>query len=154
MNQKQSYYFQKGGGNMPNRFYNPESMPFKPCECKNCPKKENQQGGGALPLRYFNPEADAFSCMNTCKQTGGCAGGCGLPGAVYYGEFRRHEGMHAYNSCNMTDGAASYNQSGGNPIQAPLYFLTDGQPLAYNFNMTDNFSGSPVFDKVGRNAFW
>lgn len=170
--EKQSYYFQKGGGmQMPYRFYNPQATPFKPCECKNCPVggcKLNQEGGGNLPYRYFNPQATPFKpcggstggcgCSGGCgcgQRGGGCAGGCGKDiGGIYYNEFRRHEGMHAYNSDNMTNGAAPYNQMGGNPTHAPLHVFTEGEPLTYNYSLKENFSGTPTFDRVGKNFFW
>jgi len=89
---KQQYYFQEGG-NMPNRFYNPNATAFSNpdnssvgqqcqcpkclaekngggCQCPKCLAKKKQQEGGAIsmPYRYFNPTAGG---------AGGSGGGAG-----------------------------------------------------------------------------
>ena len=150
---EEKYYFQKGGATrFPNRYFNADATPFQPCACAE------QHGGGAYPYRYFHADATPFQpCDCGCnkancgckKQTGGC--GCAMG---YYNDFKRHQGMHGYNSDNMTDGAASYNQNGGNPTHAPLHVFKDGAPLTYNFRMKDNFTGAPAFDHVGLSKFW
>ena len=169
----QKHYSQKGGAiRLPNRFYNPDAKPFDPC----CPVHGNKQQGGGIrmPYRYFHPDAKPFTpCAGGChSQSGGgcpcgCENGCHCdsgctnckcdptghdPYAIYYNDFRRHEGMHAYNSSNMTGG--SYRQRGGNPTAAPLHVFTEGEPLKYNFSMNENFSGGPVFDTVRPTKFW
>lgn len=164
---QQDYYFKQTGGsvNTPYRMFNPEAIPFQPCAGCGKPKRPQNGGGINMPYRYFNPNATPFQP---------CAG-CGkppAPPAVYANDFMRSQGCHDYNSCNMTSGncqgcksgacgkgcglncgcsPALPKQKGGNPTGAPLFLFNKGtNELKYNYNLEENFSGLPVFDRVNK----
>lgn len=141
-------------------------------------KGQKQHGGGIqMPNRFYNPDAPAFSGpVNIVPSgSGGCSanstsnsgmkqnGGSTVHNApIYYNEFRESEGNHTGGmpeSPNMSGGSGgsrcgSCRQTGGFPTGAPLTVYTQGEPLQYNFQMDEVFSGLPQFDKVGANHLW
>ena len=159
------HHSQKGGAiRLPYRWYNNQVHAFQSCDSQ-CPKIHyygKKQKGGAIrmPYRWFNQNATPFqpcaNCMKYINTGHGCANcmkmGQGGGAYDYYNDFG-NPGCHGYNSCNMTypgNLGEKQKQKGGNPIQAPLYVFTGGQPLTQSYPMYEG----PVFDRVGRDYFW
>lgn len=157
---------QNGGAiRMPNRWFNEQGNPFKPCDsCTGCVKGEQGQGQGqeggsiGMPYRWFNADATPYKpCANSnpyAIQSEQSLSGGGTAAYDYYNDFGCPN-CQEYDSCysnkvNPRCQEERSEQRGGNPTGAPLYVFTEGAPLKFSNPMIEG----PKFYKVGANKFW